>query len=408
MHILMLSDVYFPRVNGVSTSIQSFRNALRNEGHKVTLIAPDYKNNSKNNSDKCDKKEEVDIIRVNSRSVPLDPEDRFMRYKDVINTFETLKNSGIDIVHIQTPFIAHYAGVKLARMLDVPFIVSYHTYFEEYLFHYIPFAPKFIMKYFARRFTRSQCNEANAIISPSPAMANVLQQYGIIQPIKILPTGLDLSKFQGGHRLAFRQSLKLDTEQPTLVFLGRVAHEKNIDFLLYVLRDLVPQHRDIKLIIAGEGPAEAHLKQIAHKLHITEHVIFKGYLDRETELLDCYRAGDIFVFASQTETQGLVLIEAMAMGLPVVAISAMGTKSILDAQQGALIAKHNVQDFSEKISYLINNPTQRNLLSQQGRQYAKHWSIERCCASLIDLYKRTIHDSKASSVHNQAVSEHNC
>lgn len=394
MHILMITDVYFPRVNGVSTSIQTFRDTLHKQGHKVTLIAPGY----------GEQKDEKDIIRIKSKTVPFDREDRLMGYSDVLDTFAQLKDSDVDVIHIQTPFVAHYAGVKLAKMLDVPVVLSYHTFFEEYLYHYVPFAPKSLMKYLARRLTRSQCNEANIIISPSHAMADVLQKYGVTQPINVLPTGLDLCKFEGGNRIAFRQSLELDSDQPTLLFIGRVAHEKNIEFLLHVVKALADKHPDLVLIIAGEGPAERHLKQLVNKYELDEHVVFIGYLNRDTELLDCYRAGDIFVFASQTETQGLVLIEAMAMGLPVVAISEMGTSSILDARQGALVAEHDVNDFANKVSALIDNRELRRSLGMQGKQYADSWSIERCCSDLIDLYTKTISAYKSNGVEIQITS----
>ena len=261
MHILMISDVFFPRINGVSTSIQIFRDELIALGHRVTLIAPEYGN------------EQVveNIIRIPSRQVMFDPEDRMMHSAKVKALLPYLKTQGIDVVHIQTPFIAHYLGVFLARELNVPSVETYHTFFEEYLYHYIPFVPKSWMRALARRFTRKQCNAVNQIIVPSTAMRAVLEDYGVAQPIKIIPTGIDLEKFKGCNGGRFKQQHHIDDQRPTLVHIGRVAHEKNIGFLfnmLVVLRKHIP---NVLLIVAGEGPALPALKKQASTLALEEH-----------------------------------------------------------------------------------------------------------------------------------------
>ena len=135
MRILMISDVYVPRVNGVSTSIQTFRKELEDLGHEVYLIAPHY--------EQCLEQEQR-LFRVESRGVPGDPEDRMMKYGKVLGLIPTIDKLDIDLVHIQTPFVAHYAGMKIARALFLPVIATYHTLFEEYLYHYIPWLPKML------------------------------------------------------------------------------------------------------------------------------------------------------------------------------------------------------------------------------------------------------------------------
>jgi glycosyltransferase involved in cell wall biosynthesis len=147
MNILFISDVYFPRVNGVSTSIETFRRNLRALGHTVDLIAPDYLKISD---------DETGILRVPSRKVPLDPEDRFMSYGWVMKHVEQLRAAKYEVIHVQTPFVAHYLGVKLSHILGIPCVETYHTFFEEYLYHYIPFIPRKIMRFAAKRFSRHQ------------------------------------------------------------------------------------------------------------------------------------------------------------------------------------------------------------------------------------------------------------
>lgn len=158
MKALFISDVYFPRINGVSTSTGTFRHELRKLGHTVHLISPDYMIPSS---------DETDILRVPSRTVPMDPEDRLMSFKWVMQHLEKFRGEQYDIIHIQTPFVAHYLGIKLSKLLNIPCIETYHTFFEEYLYHYIPLIPKKLMRMVAKRFSRHQGNSLNGMVVPS-------------------------------------------------------------------------------------------------------------------------------------------------------------------------------------------------------------------------------------------------
>lgn len=388
MHILMISDVFFPRINGVSTSIQIFRDELIALGHRVTLIAPDYGNNPVVEN----------IIRIPARQVMFDPEDRMMHRAKVKALLPYLKTQGIDAVHIQTPFVAHYMGVALARELNVPCVESYHTFFEEYLYHYIPFVPKAWMRALARRFTRQQCNAVDQIIVPSTAMRAVLENYGVAQPIKIIPTGIDLEKFKGCNGNRFKQQHHIDEQRPTLVHIGRVAHEKNIGFLFNMLAMLRQHIPNILLIVAGEGPALATLKKQAKTLALEENILFVGYLDRSSTLLDCYCAGNAFIFASRTETQGLVLLEAMALGVPVVSTAVMGTIDILEPGKGALVAPEEPVLFAEIVQRLLENQFLHERLHKEALQYVQQWTAPVMAERLQSLYEEITNTSDKSSI----------
>lgn len=377
MHILMISDVYFPRVNGVSTSILTYRKALRELGNKVTIIAPDYGQLLE---------DEEDIIRIPSRGLILDDEDRMMKSGEIYRLSDRLSSMDIDIIHIQTPFVAHYVGVKLAKLLEVPRVETYHTFFEEYLYHYVPFVPKSFMKGIARKFSTSQCNDVDAIVVPSTAMLETLRDYGVTARAQIIPTGIDLKKFTGGDGESFRKKHGIAKHRPTLVHIGRVAHEKNIDFIIEMLSLVKLEIPDILLIIAGEGPAEKHLHKLVDRKGLSDNVKFIGYLDRNTELKDCYCAGDIFVFASRTETQGLVLLEAMALGVPVISTAVMGTKDILREEMGAIVAKEDATDFSSKVINALKDKEMLQLLSTEALVYSKRWSEERFAQRMFEFY----------------------
>jgi glycosyltransferase involved in cell wall biosynthesis len=377
----MISDVHFPRVNGVSTSIQTFQQELSAIGHDVHLVAPAYSG---------DEQVVPHITRIDSRGVMLDPEDRLMKSERIYELLPQFEKRNFDLVHIQTPFVAHYAGIKLARTLGIPCVETYHTFFEEYLYHYIPLLPKFLTRGITRRFSRSQCNSVDAVIVPSTAMRSVLTKYGCNSPMYVAPTGIQLEKFKAGDGAAFRARHGIPKTRPLLVHVGRVAHEKNIGFLLQVVAELKAIHPDILFLICGEGPAKADLQQQVQNMGLTEQVMFVGYLDRETELLDCYQAADVFVFASRTETQGLVLLEAMALGVPVVSTAVMGTIDIVSPQRGALEAKDEVFDFGYKVSRLLCDMGLRISTGEEGREFAKSWSAPATANRLVDIYRDTI------------------
>ena len=378
MKVLMLSDVFFPRVNGVSTSIQTFRNGLFEQGVDVRLIAPDYAIAD------C-ASDAAWITRVRSRRVPFDPEDRIVRKREMIEAGENMKPS---LIHIQTPFTAHYAGLALARKSRVPVIATYHTLFEEYLHHYVPLIPDALTRRFARAFSRRQCNALDAVVVPSSAMADRLRDYGVTVPLHVLPTGIPVDRFAQGDRAAFRLRHHIPDEVQVALFVGRVAHEKNIDFLLQVAKCCRETHPKLLWLIAGEGPALGDLKARTSHLGIAERVRFIGYLDREQELPNCYAAADAFVFASRTETQGLVLLEAMASGLPVVALSAMGTSDIVEPRMGAVVARDDVGDFAEQLGALLSDDARRLGMRHVARLFSRRWSDTAMATQMNEIYRR--------------------
>ena len=374
----MVTDVYFPRVNGVSTSIETFRREFHALGHEVVLVAPDYG---------AVTDDEAGILRVPAIPVPLDPEDRLMHWGRLRRLLRRL-GGGFDLVHIQTPFLAHYAGVAFSDAMGVPRVETYHTYFEEYLYHYVRFLPKPALKALARRFSRGQCNDLDGLVVPSRQMRAVLEGYGVSAPMEVIPTGLVLEDFAAGDGIAFRARYRIPPDRPVIAYVGRVAFEKNIDFLLRVtarLRGVIP---DILFVVSGEGPALAALRERARNSGLEKHALFVGYLDRRGPLLDCYRAANAFVFASRTETQGLVLLEAMALGTPVVSTAMMGTRDVLRHGEGALVVREDEAEFASAVAALLQDESLRTRLGHAGKRYARQWSARATADRLITFYGR--------------------
>jgi glycosyltransferase involved in cell wall biosynthesis len=379
VRVLFISDVYFPRVNGVSTSVRTFRQDLAGCGIETTLVAPDYGVDSDDS--------EPDVVRVAGARVPGDPEDRRMRWRALTWTLENLRGEAFDLVHIHTPFIAHYAGVKFARRAGIPCVATYHTFFEEYLHHYVPVLPRRIGRLVAKSFTRSQCRDVSGLIAPSEPMRDVLMAYGVTTPIHVLPTGLPEDRFKPGNGARFRAEQGLPADRPLVTYVGRVAHEKNIEFLVNVFAAVRRWVPNALFVIAGEGPARESLRQLVRRMDLSDHVRFVGYLDRNTSLLDCYAAADVFVFASRTETQGLVLLEAMAQGTPVVSTAELGTKFVLKPDCGAVIVPERESEFAAAVAKVLQTKPLHDQLRTRGRAYAQTWSSRVMAQRLADIYR---------------------
>lgn len=377
MRVLFVSDVYFPRVNGVSTSIRTFREDLSACGVETLLIAPGYDASAA---------EGDGVIRVTSSRVPGDPEDRRMQWRALVRALEDMPRGSVDVVHIHTPFVAHYAGTRFARRARIPCIATYHTFFQEYLHHYVPVMPRSIGRMLARSFTRSQCDDVQALIAPSDPMRDILLSYGISTPVHVLPTGLPADRFLPGNAARFRADAGLPADRPLVTYIGRVAHEKNIDFLVKVFVQVRRTVPSALLVIAGEGPAREGLKAQVARLGLQKDVCFAGYLDRNTGLLDCYAAADVFVFASRTETQGLVLLEAMAQGAPIVSTAELGTRSILRPGSGALVVDEHLEAFAAAVVRVLQDAELRRDLAERGRNYARTWSSAAMARRLSELY----------------------
>jgi len=377
VRVLFVSDVYFPRVNGVSTSIRTFRDDLAQAGVDTHLVAPAYPAGAG---------AEPGITRVSAAGVPGDPEDRRMGWRALRRALAALDDGSFDLVHIHTPFVAHYAGVRCARAAGIPCIATYHTFFEEYLHHYLPVLPRPLGRFLARHFTRSQCAQVNALIAPSEPMRAVLTEYGVRTPIHVLPTGLAADRFRPGDGAGFRARAGIAADRPLMTYIGRVAHEKNIGFLVQMFARVLESVPQALLVIAGEGPARAALRAQVGALGLTDQVHFAGYLDRETSLLDCYAAADAFVFASRTETQGLVLLEAMAQGTPVVSTAELGTRSILVPGSGALVVPEECAAFAAAVVRVLGDPGLREGLGARGRAYARTWSSAQMARRLAAIY----------------------
>jgi len=394
---LVVSDVYFPRVNGVSTSIRSFSEDLSRMGVVSTLVVADYGLPPGAGTDDPS----FDVLRVPARVVPFDPEDRVMRWAALRSVLAGVPRERCDLVHVQTPFLAHYAGLKLARERGVPVVATCHTYFEDYLHHYMPLLPGFAGAWLARSVMARQLNAVDAVVSPSEPVRERLLEYGVTRPIHVIPTGMTDDRFVPGSPQRFREQFGFAPDQRIVLNVGRVAHEKNLGFLLRMFARVARRDARAVLVIAGEGPARSSLQAEAEKLGIGLRTRFIGNLDRERMLNDCYAAADVFVFASRTETQGLVLLEAMAQSRPVVSTACLGTRSVLTAGSGACVVEESEGDFATAVCAVLKDPARARAMGEKARTWAGQWSSSGMAARMAGLY-RELHAKRSVPVSRSA------
>jgi glycosyltransferase involved in cell wall biosynthesis len=391
MNIIMTSDTYWPRKNGVAVSIDAFKNEFNILGHNAHLFCTRYP--------MTDEQKKIydnpTIHRFPSFPVLVSKEDYLVwpwQKKAIFREMDAIKP---DIVHVQTEFIIGDIGRKYCRSRKVPMVMTCHTYFEQYINHYVPWLPKSFAKFFARTITGSAFNKPDLVIVPSQHMKDVLLSYGVYKPIEVVPTGLDPKDFEGVNKEEEKKNSELYQKYPqlrgkrVLLYVGRVGQEKNMDFLIEVMKKLVPTHPDTVLLVVGGGPYKDSMEKIVQAQGLQNNVIMHGYHDR-AKLKHVYAFADIFVFASKTETQGLVTIEAMLCGTPAVAVGEMGSREVMNGDNGGYMVKDDVDEFTAKVKLLLEDDQLYRNKCREALEYSQKWTVEPMSRKMLALYEKLV------------------
>lgn len=402
MKIAMFTDAYYPRINGVAVSVKSYAESLTALGHEVCIVCCNYQTaeEAENPETKIDEtkyiNEKVKIIRIDSHHLFFSEEDRLAK----ISQWRTLKHEmdafKPDIVHINTEFLIGYYGLTYARFRYVPIVYTFHTLWEDYVEGYIKFMPTHTSKRLAKDFIKLYLKRADEIICPTERIAEVVRQYNITRPTDILPTGIPnkIASITEERKREFSEkfynkdfpNLK---DKKILLYVGRVVKEKNLDFLFPVLKEVQKSISNTVLLIVGGGPGLEPLRKHVKDNNLESDVFFTDYIPRE-DLACYYTLADVFVFPSVTETQGLVTVEAMMSGLPVVAIGEMGTVDVMQGNNGGFMVNNNVHEFSEKVIELIKNNELHTLKSEEAKKWAEQWDLSLLTQKLLDFYQKAI------------------
>jgi 1,2-diacylglycerol 3-alpha-glucosyltransferase len=381
MKIVFFTNAYLPMISGVVTTINLFRRGLIAKGHEVFIFAPNYKG-WKDQEDKVYRSPAVNLSRKIYYPLPLP-------YSPGLTAL--LRRIQPEIIHCHHPFLLGNAGLVQAKKLHIPVVFTYHTQYEQYA-HYFPF-PGRLVRWVTRFFVKNFIRRIDLLVTPADSVKELIQEYGLAKEIEILPNPVEISFNQKADRMAMRKRYSIG-DCFLLLSVGRLGHEKNLDLILKSFSILHRESKaDLRLMLVGAGPAEESLRQYARELGIDQQVIFTGLVKQE-DLPGIYQAADLFLMASTTETFGIVIIEAMAAGLPVIAVEAKGSKDIIISGHNGILTAEDPQAFSAAIKSLHSNENRRLAMSQAARESAVRYSVENLTDELVSLYEEAIRHSQ--------------
>lgn len=379
MRIAIFSNTYKPTISGVVTSINMFRQGLMQTGHEVHLFVPEYQ-------DYQDK--EPYIFRYPALDLPkgldLDLSLALPFNRSILPTIRGIKPA---LIHTQHPFMMGGLAATLAEDLELPLVFTFHTRYIEHIKSYVPLVSD-LAEVVAEEFISRYLNRCSHIIAPTASIRDFIQQsYDLDIPVTVVPTPLDLSQYQHLEPERIRTNLEV-TEASVLLFVGRLAPEKNLDFLLRAFARIVNVRPQTRLLLVGQGPYKDTLQKMTRKMDLGQQVIFTGSLPH-TEIPHFAAAADLFVFPSLTDTQGLVLTEAMAAGTPVVAVEAPGPVDVL-AEGGGILVPADEEDFAEAVLTLLDDEARRQAMAETALQVVQRYAIPETTQRLLDVYEAVI------------------
>lgn len=384
MNVVLISNTYVPHVGGVARSVEAFRQEYEALGHRVLVVAPEFPGREE---------DEADVVRVaalqnfnaSDFSVAL-PVPKGLR--------STLEGFEPDIIHAQHPFLLGMTAVRLARTLNLPLVFTHHTLYERYT-HYVPGKSEVLQSFIIELATRYG-NLADLVFAPSESIRDLLVERGVETKVEVLPTGVDRERFASGDGRALRQHFAIGEDAFVVGHLGRLAEEKNIGFLAESVARFVSEDSDRYFLVVGGGDAEAELRGAFERRGLSERLLCPGVLEGQA-LVDALAAMDVFAFASTSETQGMVLTEAMAAGLPVIALDAPGVREVVrDGFNGRLLPDPSEAVFHDALAALADLDDAGFAKLRAGAEdTAESYSMRRCAETAIRSYRELSRRSEA-------------
>jgi glycosyltransferase involved in cell wall biosynthesis len=369
-----MTNTYKPLLGGLEKSVELFAKGYRERGHRVVIVVPEYP----------DMKPEEDVVRIpavenfNGTNFSL-----HLPISGVLN--ETLDKFRPDIVHSQHPFLIGDTALRVASKYNVPLLFTHHTLYEENV-HYMP-GNEEALKRFMIELSTGYANLVDAVFAPSESVMKMIRDRGVQTPVHVVPTGLYVKNFTRGAGRALRRKLHIPPDAFVAGHIGRLAPEKNLEFLARAVARFMKKHPCAHFLIGGQGPSEEMIRDIFTQEGIVDRLhlagVFKG-----KDLVDAYHAMDVFVFASQSETQGMVLDESMASSVPVVAVDAPGVREVVqDHVNGCLLAHENIDDFVLGLEWVQKLPAVKlKKIKTACRKTADSFSMEKSIQKALEIY----------------------
>jgi 1,2-diacylglycerol 3-alpha-glucosyltransferase len=385
MHIGIVTATYYPCINGVSASTLAFAKEFVRMGHHVSIFCPKYKGSKNEASDNS--KPGISVYRC--ISVPLPMHKEHMIPLPILGWGTNIKKLKLDCIHIQDPTILGIYGLWLSRKLRLPLTQTYHTLWEHYG-HYV-FLPPQIMVPAVRFLSRIICNLSKVNFVPSNQIWKVLEGYGVTRPIVLCPTGVEFDKARETvNNKLVEEHLGLPRDKKIVLFASRMCKEKSVDVAVRAFPFIKKEVPEAELVISGEGPMKEEVEQLIDSLGIKPNTIMKGYQSRP-DLFAHYKAADVFIFPSVSETQGLVVLEAQIFGTPVVGVAQNGVAMVMENDKGGFLAKD--KDPREMASLVVKLLKDKDLYAKKRKEAEENawdWRMEKFAGIMEGHLKRLV------------------
>ncbi len=383
MNIAFFTNNYLPNVYGVPKSIKTFKEEFERRGHTVYVFAPnfsDYKDENKN------------IFRYPS----LDINIRFrlplaIPYSGKMD--KILENLKLDIIHSHHPNLLGSTADKWAKKKKVPLVFTWHTLYDQYT-NFVPFLPsEWAAKWIISKAVK-YANQADAVVVPTESIEAIIKKWGVIQKSVPIATGINEDEFQNSDRKKIREKYQIRDNEILLLLVSRLTEEKNIKFLFEAVAEILKNNPQAKFMLVGDGYLRAELGRKAQMMGLKEQIIFAGLVDPK-EIKNYYAAGDIFVYASKSETQGMIITEAMYMQLPIVALKAPGISSLVETGKNGILVSENSDEFAAAVEKLAADADLRQKMGEKSLQLAKEkYTATVSADKLLTVYAEVIKNKK--------------
>jgi 1,2-diacylglycerol 3-alpha-glucosyltransferase len=374
MRIAMFTNTYLPHVGGVARSVSTYEDELRRRGHEVRIVAPTFEG-ADESTDEVLRVPAIQGFNGSDFSVRLPQPGLIAAFLDDFQP---------QVIHSHHPFLLGDSALRYAWARRLPIVFTHHTLYEQYT-HYVPLDSD-ALKRVAIQMAVEYCNLCTHVIAPSESLEQLLQQRGVTTPVTVIPTGIDLDFYSSGDRRRFLQQYGVNDNAMVVGHVGRLAGEKNLAFLAEAVGRFLARRREAVFLVVGAGPEEDAFRDALLRQAESRQVLLVGKKTGR-ELADAYAAMDVFVFSSQSETQGMVLAEAMAAGAPVVALDGPGVRDVVARDNGRLLPNDATADaFATALDEVTNDPRRLRRLCEKARASIEEFSLENCADRLVNLY----------------------
>jgi 1,2-diacylglycerol 3-alpha-glucosyltransferase len=347
MNIVMFTNTFTPHVGGVARSVSAFSDEYRRRGHRALVVAPEYQRRPA---------AETGVLRVPAIQ-HFNGSDFSMVLPLPRRLSESLNGFAPQLVHAHHPYLLGMTALRIARYRQLPLVFTHHTLYEQYT-HYVPGNLPRLARFVIELATR-YANLTDHVFAPSESIAALIRERGVRAPVTVVPTGVDTRIYARGDGRRLRAEQAIPEDAFVVGHVGRLAPEKNLRFLAQALATFLADNSGAHLLVAGEGPSEQVIRATMVQAGLASRLHLLGVLDA-ARLSDVYHAMDVFAFASLTETQGMVLTEAMAAGVPVVAVDAAGVREVVeDGRNGRLLNREDAVSFAKALAWIADLPVQR-------------------------------------------------